>query len=585
MFSQFSQYYHTELGFIRELARIFAVANPSTEGILGERGADPDVERLLQGFAFLAAGLRERIDDNLPELIHGMCELILPDHLSSLPSCSIVELTPELTSLRGRKRIEAGTELLSKPIEGTACRFRTTSSVDVLPLVVDDVALEAPRGSSPVLRLRLHASMVAEHGIFQPEGIRLFLHGELAVATTLWHWLLRYCREVRVRSLSRDGPAVVLPGGSIVPVGLKREHALLPWAVDAPDGPRLLQEYFTLPQKFLFVDLQGLDRVNAAAVGQRFEVAFHFDKPPQMPGLIDKNSLRLNCVPVINLFSTKADPIAIDLAENKHLLRAAGAPARHAEVHSVDAVRGKGTAKSLGPPYVPFFSLDHALRVQARQPQYRIRRELSITVDGVDTYLSVVTGPDAAPIPKDELLAVDLTCTNGLLAGRLQAGDIHQALPAFQVACNNLLPATAPILPDLNGEHYWLLIGQLKSGSDAFESADQLRSLLELYDFGASRGAERGRPKRRCAEAIHSVLTGKVRGIVDGDAMLGRGMSVELQEEGFASHGEAFLFGSILNELFVSSVTMNSFVDLMVRLLPSKSILAWKPTRGTYPVV
>jgi type VI secretion system protein ImpG len=172
-----------------------------------------------------------------------------------------------------------------------------------------------------------------------------------------------------------------------------------------------------------------------------------------------------------------------------------------------------------------------------------------------------------------------------LLAGRLQAGDICQAIPSLQVAGKNLLPATAPILPDLNGEHYWLLIGQLNSGRSAFEGAEQLRSLLELYDFGAFRGAERGRPKQRCAEAIHSVQAGNLRGIVDGDAMLGLGMSIELQEAGFASHGDAFLFGSILNELFAASVTMNSFIDLMVRLLPSKNILAWKPTRGTHPVV
>ena len=38
-------------------------------GLLAERSGDPDVERLLEGFAFLTGKLREKLDDELPVIL------------------------------------------------------------------------------------------------------------------------------------------------------------------------------------------------------------------------------------------------------------------------------------------------------------------------------------------------------------------------------------------------------------------------------------------------------------------------------------------------------------------------------------
>ncbi len=81
----FSKYYQGELSYLREMGRAFAVANPSMAGLLAERGGDPDVERLLEGFAFLSAQIRERTENAVPEVIHGLAELLLPPSRSSRP--------------------------------------------------------------------------------------------------------------------------------------------------------------------------------------------------------------------------------------------------------------------------------------------------------------------------------------------------------------------------------------------------------------------------------------------------------------------------------------------------------------------
>jgi type VI protein secretion system component VasA len=81
----FSKYYQSELTYLRELGREFGRAYPNVAGMLAERGGDPDVERLLEGFAFLTARIRERLDDDVPEVIHTLTDLLFPHYLRTLP--------------------------------------------------------------------------------------------------------------------------------------------------------------------------------------------------------------------------------------------------------------------------------------------------------------------------------------------------------------------------------------------------------------------------------------------------------------------------------------------------------------------
>src|SRR5262249_18676828 len=74
----FNKYYQDELAYLRELGREFAQAYPQLAPMLADRGGDPDVERLLEGTAFLTARVREKLDDELPEAIHAIAELIFP---------------------------------------------------------------------------------------------------------------------------------------------------------------------------------------------------------------------------------------------------------------------------------------------------------------------------------------------------------------------------------------------------------------------------------------------------------------------------------------------------------------------------
>src|SRR5579872_4211308 len=113
------EYYQTELGHLRAMAGAFAEQYPKIAGRLqldARQSTDPHVERLLQGFAFLAARVHLKIDDDFPEITEALLNAVYPHYLRPVPAMTIVQfdLDPEKAKLPNGYRIPAGRELVSR---------------------------------------------------------------------------------------------------------------------------------------------------------------------------------------------------------------------------------------------------------------------------------------------------------------------------------------------------------------------------------------------------------------------------------------------------------------------------------------
>jgi type VI secretion system protein ImpG len=140
------RYYDAEMRYLLEAGEEFARAHPEQAAMLNldKAGArDPFVERLFEGFAFLMGRMREKLDDDLPELTEGVVSLLWPHYLRTIPSMSVVEFTPDWPEMKEPMTIGKGFEVLSRPIgeKGTRCRYTTTKAIALQPL-----SLERPAG-------------------------------------------------------------------------------------------------------------------------------------------------------------------------------------------------------------------------------------------------------------------------------------------------------------------------------------------------------------------------------------------------------------------------------------------------------
>src|SRR5215470_15258632 len=136
-------YYNRELQFVREMGAEFAQSYPRIAARLGMDGlecADPYVERLLEGFAFLTARVQLKLDARHPDFTQHLMEMVYPHFLCPVPSCAVVELTPDMKEggVKGGHTLKRGTSLRAPTPKGqrTSCEFRTAHDVTLWPLTV-----------------------------------------------------------------------------------------------------------------------------------------------------------------------------------------------------------------------------------------------------------------------------------------------------------------------------------------------------------------------------------------------------------------------------------------------------------------
>jgi type VI secretion system protein ImpG len=559
------------------MGREFAQVHPSTAGLLAEKGSDPDVERLLEGFAFLSARIRERVDDAVPDVVHGLMQLLMPHYLRPVPSVTLVQFEPSLKAVRGVHQVDRGHRLSSKPVEGTACEFRTTQDVELLPLRVDSVELDETVSAHPTIRLRFETNEAGRGVVLRKEGIRLLLYGELGLCSTLYLWFMRHLESVVVRT--PEGEETVIGSDVVRPVGFRREDAMIPWPRLAQEGYRYLQELFTLPHKFLFIDVVDLHR--ATIETDDFEIAFRFNRPPDLKQRLTAENFRLFCTPAINLFETTGEPVKRDPRVHEHLLRASGLRPTHAEVYDVRSVLGLRQGRSERRTYRPFAGFEHA--ADAREGSYyTLRPTISPLDNGIDTYLSIVTPLDNSPVRDEEVLSFELTCSNRSLPAELQLGEVNVAPRGSSAPAKfrNIAPVTVPVRPRLGSELLWRLLSHMAIARSSLADPEVLRSLLSLYNFQRDVSPTVGRANDLKIESIRSVETDATTRLMGGAPVRGVEVSIEVEEAKFGSIGEAFLFGCVLDEVFASHVPLNSFNELRLILHPSKGEFRWPARSG-----
>ena len=577
----FSKYYQSELTYLRELGREFARANPTLTRALADREGDPEVERLLEGFAFLTARIRERADDALPEVIDSLGQLTVPQLFRQIPACSTVQFSANAAAIRGHYRVAPGTELASRAVQGTQCTFRTITPVDLLPIRLEGATMDPSTESRPKIRLRFRAESEPkwpDHG-----RLRLFLDGPLGLSSTVFFWLAEYLTAAELETRGQAYPLankVELPG---VGAGFR----LLPWPDTVPEGLCLLQEYFTMPAKLLFVDLPGFANLPEGALGENFDIVFHFRDPPKLPERLTSNLFQPHCTPVVNLFEADGAPIKQSSRVHEHLLRALNRDPHHTEIYSVNSVTGIDQRGSRRITYDPFFAFSHLNKPRDEQRYYSVRRDRSPIDNAIDTYLSVLTPSDVAPDLEERVLSLELSCTNRQLPSELRPGDISQPTSGSPTVASfrNLTRVTRPTRPPIGAEKHWRLVSHLALNTRSLAHADVLSSLLTLYNVHEETDQQLYEANRLRIGAIRSVRATRERRVFERVPMVGLHTEVELDETGFAEIGDAYLFGCALQRLLTSESPINCFQRLTINLYPSNKSIGWKPETGTQPLL
>lgn len=577
----FNKYFQDELKYLRQLGAEFSRTYPALAPMLADRGGDPDVERLLEGVAFLTGRVRQKLDDELPELMLAVSSLLFPQLVRPLPASAILELSPLQGVLRERRTVPRGTEFDSVPIDGTRCRFTSTDDCELAPLQLSGARLESPTPNRQQLRLTLTGLSGTPVEAAAPPRLRLHLAAQDRSSGTLLLWLLRHVDAVR---LEAAGQSVPLPKGCFEAVGFEEGQSLLPWSETGFPGFRLLQEYYVLPAKFHFVDLVGLGR--CSELGNelaQLDIVIEFDRPLPDVRDVSASDVKLHCVPVINVFETTAEPVRLDAGREQHVLRVAGHAPSHGEVYALKAVRGSHRNSSESTPILPFYNFEHAAGgPNAARPYYSTHLRPSVVTEGADFYIAVGTAEDSGLLADFDFLSIDLLATNGSLANAVRSGEINVPTPSSPpyAKFRNLTAVTRHVPPPLGQELQWRATAHTAMNLRSLAEPAVLRSILGVYNLQAISDRQAARAHELRVEALRDVRVRPAERLIRGAPVRGIHLEVELGESGFAGDGDVFLFGCVLDRLFAEYVSLNSFAQTSVTLLPSKAAWSWPPRSG-----
>jgi len=618
-------HYEYELGLLADALAEFGKRYPRIAARLGLSGGysdEPHVERLTQAFAFLAARIGVKLDDDYAEFTEPLLELLYPGYLRTVPSCAIAQFDPApiVDLLSAPHSVARGTELDALAAH---CRFRTVYEVTLSALRIDAARFtsatyaplnaELPSDTSGLLSISFSAATPARRfdDSLPSSPVRVHLSGTRALVCALLDTMLLHARAAYVEA-DDSGRWKALPVVPFEQVGFDDDDRLLPREAPGTSAPfQCLLEYFAFPELFDFVDIDfgRLRRAAGAASRITLHVAIsgtHGDSAAaaaQALRALDASALKLCCTPVINLFKRPALPIVLSPTETRYPVRPVPlATESTTEVFSIDRVclgelastdkSAPRTDRSTRFDIPPYRAFGHRPGAVGAAIYWAAARDRDATLVGRhgDWLLSLV-GLNGKPArPAQPQVDVETTATNGDLPLRLPIGspdgDLSNEQTALSCPIALLTPPTRPAeLPRGDGA-LWRVLSALTPHAIELTQAGlpSLKALFELHAVRSSPAA------RRCIDALTSLAWKPAiewMSLDDSFPSFVRGIEISVGfDEAALADVSLSTLAAILARFFEPYASTNNFVRLTMRSARTGAELIRCPARrGSRPLV
>lgn len=619
------RHYENELSYLREMGAEFAEAYPKIAARLGMESAevlDPYVERLLEGVAFLSARVQLEMELQFPAFTRHLLEIVYPHYLAPTPSMMVAAFDPDPANaaMADGFTLARGTQLRSSLGEGdqTACVFTTSQDVTLWPIDIVEAEYLDGRGQLVAagisrdvearagIRLRLRRRGVEPISGLSLDKMTVFLNNKAGRHWDLHELLCTQVTGMAARSTDRRADWVLdLPQAQVSPRGFAADEALLPTPKRSFDGYRLLQEYFGMPERFHFVDLEGLSPALKKASGTEVDIYLMLrDGMPDIAASVTPEAFTLHATPAINLFDKRCDRVLLTTRDVEHHIVPDRTAPLDFEIYNIKSVQGISERGDKDTEFRAFYSSDDFTAAGDTHPSYytqfrRMRQRsekerlkgVRTSYLGSELYLTLVD-PQQAPYPVDlGQLSVQATCTNRDLPMLLSTGaaDVFHLPDGGPVAhVTTPVPPTRP-RPSLGqGDTAWRLISHLSLNylsivdTDNGGGIEALRELVGIYAPTSDKTIEK---------QIEGMISIESRPIVRrmSDGVLStavRGLELKLGfDDSFFEGTSVYVLGSVLERFFRRYVTINSFTETVLFTRQRGEIARWKPETGLARII
>ncbi len=594
----FLKYYHRELSYLRFSGAKFAQQHPKIARRLEigiTESQDPHVERLLESFAFLTARLSQEIDDRLPQIASALLGVLYPQLVHPLPSMAIAQfcVDPSKGKLTSGYLIPKHTPLVAYAEEGVTCRFQTSYPVTLWPLEISQVDFVESSNylfnnrqfdNKWLIRIKLNC-LGLDFSDLELDELTFHIRADRVHASLIYESLFSN-KNLKVGIFDEKRGGMLLPEDSLSPVGFHQHDNLVPRPLHSHVSFQFLQEYFHLPEKFLFFKIKNLRQFTQNA-DQQIELLLPIEGSLLIEkSMIHKDNILLGCTPIVNLFPKISDPIRVDHRRLEYRIVPDQRRERTTEIYSIQKVSAALDEETNPITYAPYFSFDHE-SLTDEQNIYWISRRGEVErkdLEGSDTFLTFVDINFNPKRPPSETVYAYTLCTNRFLCDQLSTRSelqLEEKAPVSHIIC--LDKPVSQIYSPSDGETLWRLISELSVNHLKLTQGNHsLQALKETLRLAA------GPSRKHRFDEINSILGIKT---VPSVRRIGReawrgfveGMNIILTiNERVQSGSSSFLLASVLREFFCEHVSVNSFIEVTLETPQRQGEwFKWQPLSGT----
>lgn len=566
-------YYEQELAFFRRQSKQFAQAHPGAAkslGLSGESVDDPNIARLIESVAFLNARLQKRLDDRYPELTDNLLGLLFPHFLKPIPSYGIVSIEQkEIASSKQSIPANIHFEIESEGHE--LCIFRTCAETTIYPFKLNNVEVKSapfdyakPRqaeNAQYVIEIELLTNEDASFDQLSIDKIEFFLKGDSQFSLRLYDLIFD---ESLATVISSDNPenGFILAKDAVKGQGFDGGFDILPYTKKTFGAHKLLNEFFNFPDKFNFITVDLCNKAKYISGNKLKLFVFLKDAPVDIVRSLSKENIILNCMPIVNLFDTEADPISIEQKKQSNQV-VADASSKSKQIYSINKVMDATDLESVEIPLLyceKYYTKTTPLRWYV-ESQWNEKGELI-------TEITIIDNSNQVLLQDGRVLGLSVTCSNGNYINSIPSYAELNCRDSISVSGKAIfIKKPAPQAMPLGGfDSSWKLLTHLHLNYNSLlgneKPLESVKKFFSLYNHTESKKNTAYIESLKNIESIRTVAPIRI----DNKNCVVQGTRVIVTIDHKIVSGGLHLFIKFLDYFFAWFCGFNSFTQLVVRL-------------------
>ena len=633
MNKEFLQFYNSELQHFKEAGEEFAKKHPGIAGKINSDAfscEDPYTERLLEGFAGMAAKVHHKLNAGYPRLSQSLLENLFPDFLMPIPSMGIIKFNPDFTNetLSRGYQLKKGISLRdSSAKKEKACQYRTVHDITLWPIDIvgakyytndmTQLGLEQSESCKSCLCMELNTISEIKFKDLDMDCIEFYLRGaDPKLVMSIYKMLVSNCTQIIIQPRAKSRPVrhssesdggIPNPKSRIIIDNLNEniksrgfdiEDSLFPFDARTFEGYRLFRKYFVLPQSFMFIQIKGILEALKTISSDKVDIILTFDcEDKTLKGRVKKNNFHLFCSPIVNLFEQTLARIEPNNSQTEFHITGDKINPCDSEIIKITQVKGFTASDNKGKVFNPLYSASNFFEDESSKKAYyslnRVPRTLTEAEKkngprsnyiGTEAYLSIADQENAPYSTDLEQLEIKALCSNRDLPilkplRKKDESDFKYkvGLPVKSIKCIH-----GPTLPYC--DHLTL---------DPKETIKNISlNFLSLYDPEGLRTAKIIK-KILNIYAVSNIQKKYIKGIKSIKVAEGKerfdssegmftfvsGLAVELLFDEQRAGSDYFLLGMIMDRFFQYAAPVNVFTKTTIKTLKHGEIKQW-PIRG-----